>query len=198
MVPPDQPKCVVFGGPNGAGKSTIAEKILPALSIKEFVNADIIAKGLSKAPDRTVHIEASRLMLSRLEELAKTQVSFAFESTLSSRTHAVRLQQFKEIGYRIELFFIWLPSVELALERVRQRVLKGGHDIPEETVRRRYSRTIHNLFEIYLPLMDSCRIYDNRNMGAQELVARIQSRQIEVFEPHLWREFFNARSHEFH
>lgn len=197
MVPPDQLKCVVFGGPNGSGKSTIAEKILPALSIQEFVNAAVIAKGLSKAPDRTVHIEASRLMLSRLEELAKTHVSFAFESTLSSRTHAVRLQQFKEKGYRIELFFLWLPSVELALERVRQRVLKGGHDIPEETVRRRYSRTIGNLFEIYLPLVDSCRIYDNRNIGIQKLIARIQAQQIEVFEPRLWREFFNARSHRF-
>src|SRR5690348_3271655 len=133
------PKVVVLAGPNGAGKSTAAPRLLhQSLQIEEFVNADVIARGLSGfAPERAA-VRAGRIMLERLDELAQARVNFAFETTLSGRAYATWLENLAMVGYSIELFYLWVATPELAIQRVSQRVRKGGHSIPDDIVRRRY------------------------------------------------------------
>lgn len=159
---PAKPMIVVIGGPNGAGKTSIAEDVLAdTLEIQKFVNADAIARGLSAFdPDRAA-IAAGRVMLTRLKELAKQRVSFAFESTLASRTFAPWLAGLKNDGYEVLVLYVSLRSQELALRRVKARVRRGGHSIPPDVVRRRFGRSACNLFDLYLPIATSCRIYDN-------------------------------------
>lgn len=156
-----QPHIIVLGGPNGAGKTTIArEVLLGALGITEFVNADTIAAGLSGFSPERAAFAAGRIMLARLRELAASRVSFAFESTLASRTFAPWLAGLSDV-YEISLFYIWLRSPDLAVQRVMARSLEGGHAVPEEIVRRRYVRSAQNLFRLYMPLVHTWRLYDN-------------------------------------
>ena len=162
MTKPKQPTMVVIAGPNGAGKSTAAPFLLKdALGILEFVNADQIAAGLSAYAPETVAFAAGRIMLKRLHHLADTQSSFAFESTLSSRTFAPFITRCKSQGYRIKLFYVALPSPELAINRVALRVRLGGHNIPAVDISRRFHRSLHNLFELYKPLADNWTVLDN-------------------------------------
>jgi predicted ABC-type ATPase len=167
-----QPHVVVLAGPNGAGKSTAAPTLLRGqLGVTEFVNADTIARGLSAfSPDRAA-MEAGRIMLARLRHLVSRWRNFAFETTLASRSFAPRIVEWKRVGYAFHLIFLWLPSVELAAARVRERVSLGGHDVPVETIRRRYQRGLTNFFALYQPLATTWRFYDNS--GAQpRLLAR--------------------------
>ena len=137
----EQPNVYIVAGPNGAGKSTFARLFLPEYAdCREFVNADLIAAGLSPFNPEGRAIQAGRLMLERVEALARTRVDFGFETTLAGRGYISLLRRLKDSGYRIHVFFLWLPSVEMALARVRDRVLAGGHSVPEEVVRRRFSR----------------------------------------------------------
>ena len=171
MTKPKQPTIVVIAGPNGAGKSTAAPFLLKdALGILEFVNADQIAAGLSAYAPETVAFAAGRIMLKRLHDLANSQASFAFESTLSSRTFAPFIARCKSQGYRIKLFYVALPSPELAINRVALRVRLGGHNIPAIDVERRFHRSLHNLFELYKPLADNWTVLDNAT-GVLALVA---------------------------
>ena len=157
-----QPTLVVIAGPNGAGKSTAAPFLLKqAMGILEFVNADQIAAGLSAYAPETVAFAAGRIMLKRLHDLATSQASFAFESTLSSRTFAPFLARCKSQGYRVKLFYVALPSPELAINRVALRVRLGGHNIPAADIERRFHRSLHNLFELYKPLADNWTVLDN-------------------------------------
>lgn len=133
------PTVIVMGGPNGAGKTTIATRLLPALGIRHFVNADDIARGLSAFAPESVAVEAGRLMLRRIDELAKRRESFAFESTLAARSFAVLLRRLKADGYTVRLIYVWLQRPEIAISRVAERVRRGGHQIPEETIIRRYT-----------------------------------------------------------
>lgn len=136
---------VVIAGANGSGKSTAAPDLLrDYLEISEFVNADVIAQGLSGFNVDTVALEAGRIMLQRLRHLATQQVNFAFETTLASRTYARWLTQLRDDGYRVHLSFLWLPSEEMAVARVASRVERGGHDIPEDVIRRRYHAGLKN------------------------------------------------------
>jgi predicted ABC-type ATPase len=147
------PKVVLLAGPNGVGKSTSAASLLiGALHVNEFVNADAIAQGLSSFAPEEVAIEAGRVMLHRLEELAAQRVSFAFETTLASRSFAPKLRNLQGNGYEFHLFFLWLPSPEMAIARVADRVRAGGHNVPEPTIRRRYAAGLRNLRTLYLPL----------------------------------------------
>lgn len=153
---------IAIAGPNGAGKTTIAEPLLrEMLGVRQYVNADTIASGLSQFQPAQVAIEAGKTNLRRLEELASEGHTFAFESTLAGRAYATRIRRWKTRGYRFLLLFFWLPEVEIALERVAKRVKSGGHDIPEHVVRQRYERGITNFFEIYRPLADEWAVYDN-------------------------------------
>ena len=189
---PKSPTVVVIAGPNGAGKSTAAPFLLKqALGILEFVNADQIAAGLSAYAPETVAFEAGRIMLKRLHELAATGTSFAFESTLSSRTFALFLSQCKAKGYSIQIFYVALPSAELAIHRVALRVKLGGHHIPPTDVERRFQRSLHNLYTLYLPLADRWTVLDNAS-GKLQRIAHGTARRTYVEEPDKW---LNLKQH---
>lgn len=151
----------MLGGPNGAGKSTAAPALLRGtLKVDEFVNADTLARGLSAFNPEAAAIEAGRIMLRRLDQLAASRVSFAFESTLASRGLARRLASFQERGYDTHVLYLWLPTVELALARVADRVRMGGHDVPADIVRRRFERSRGNFFTLYQRIARRWRLYD--------------------------------------
>lgn len=154
----------IIAGCNGAGKTTASVTILPEiLQCREFVNADEIAKGLSPFNPESVAIEAGRLMLQRIEVLVKGDESFAIETTLSTRSYAKLVAKAQRLGFRVQLLFFWLPSPEHAIERVAQRVKEGGHNIPIDVIRRRYKAGIENLFNIYLPIVDSWMLVENHS-----------------------------------
>lgn len=167
------PSVVVLAGPNGAGKSTVAPRLLKdALKVEEFVNADTLAGGLSAFhPDR-VAFEAAALMLRRIRELAGQRTSFAFETTLAGRTLAPWLRKLASDGHRIHILFLWLSSPDLAVARVARRVSFGGHDVPERTIRRRYTRGLVNFFNIYQSLATRWHVYDNSIPNGPQLIAR--------------------------
>lgn len=151
-----QRKIIIIAGPNGAGKTTFAQSFLPLeANCSAFINADLIAKGMSPfAPDR-VGITAGKLMLELIDRYIGEKESFALETTLSSRLYARRISQWQALGYRVELFFLTLPNVEFAIERVAQRVTQGGHDIPEDVIRRRFHRGKENFHTIYKFLVNT-------------------------------------------
>lgn len=166
------PNVVVLAGPNGSGKSTMAAALLQgALAVNEFVNADTIAQGLSAFAPTAAALAAGQIMLRRIRELARERTNFAFESTLAGRSLAPWLADLIDSGYRFHLLFLWLPSAELAVARVAHRVRMGGHDVPEETIRRRYHAGLRNFFGLYQPLAETWRMYDNSRWMTPRLVA---------------------------
>lgn len=166
------PNVIVLGGPNGAGKSTIAPTLLrDTLAVDSFVNADTIAQGLSGFEPSRSALLAGRIMLERLRELGSQRASFAFESTLASRTFAPWLRELRETGYRVHVMFLWLPTAAMAKVRVEQRVLAGGHSVPPEVVVRRHARGLTNFLELYRPIADHWRVYDSSAAGAPRLIA---------------------------
>lgn len=166
------PHVIVIAGPNGAGKSTTAPAILQgALGVTEFVNADTIAAGLSAFNPEKAAFHAGRIMLERLKQLAGEGENFAFETTLASKTFACWLQKLKQQGYVFHLIYLWLPSPEFAIARVAERVRYGGHNVPEETIRRRYHSGIKNFFIHYQELADTWRLYDNAAQGDPRLIS---------------------------
>lgn len=156
------PNLFIVAGPNGAGKTTYVRRFLPQeMRCREFVNADLIAAGLSPfAPDKAA-FEAGRIMLRRLRELAARREDFAFETTLSGRAYAPLLRDLRAAGYFLQLDFLWIPNLDITRNRVRQRVTKGGHNIPDDVQLRRFHLGIRNLAELYRPLVDYWRLYDN-------------------------------------
>ena len=172
MKRPQQPCVIALAGPNGAGKSTVGPRLLRgALHVTEFVNADVIAQGLSAFDPDAVAISAGRVMLARLRELASRRTTFAFETTLAGRSHATWIRSLLEAGYEFDLLFLWLPSPELAVERVRIRVELGGHSVPEATVCRRYAVGLRNFFRVYRPLSSIWHFYDNSGATGPQLIA---------------------------
>ncbi len=167
------PSIIVLAGPNGAGKTTASSPILRELfHISEFVNADVIAQGLSGfAPEQSA-LQAGRIMLERLQDLADAGASFAFETTLASRSFAPWLRNRLDEGYRVHLFYFWLPSADMAIARVAQRVRLGGHYVDDDTIRRRYTRGISNFFQLYRPISSTWRFHDNSQPGQRSLIAR--------------------------
>ena len=182
------PNLIIVAGPNGAGKTTAAANILVgALPVQEFVNADIIAKGLSSFQPESVAFDAGRIMLQRLHHLTAQRANVAFETTLASRTFASWIKTLTPTGYEFHLLFFWLPSANMAVARVRTRVLEGGHHVPEETIRRRYETGLRNFFRIYRPLAASWRFYDNSVRGERRLIANgARGRADVVFDQDLW------------
>ena len=166
------PHVIVIAGPNGAGKSTIAPAILKDyLGVTEFVNADTIALGLSAFNPEGAAFQAGRVMLQRLHNLATEQRDFAFETTLATRSYARWLKELKGRGYTIHLFFFWLPSTEYAIARVAERVRMGGHDVPVDTIRRRYHAGLRNFFMIHRQLADTWFMFDNSAPDIPVLIA---------------------------
>lgn len=167
-----RPLCIIIAGPNGAGKTTFAREFLPKdAGILHFVNADLIAGGLSPLRPESANIAAGRLFLRELDRLAKMRARFAFESTLSGRTYVHRLKRWKAAGYRIEIIFLRLPSVRLALRRISVRVKQGGHNVPRADVIRRFHRSWHNFRNVYRLLADEWTVYDN-SRSAPKLLER--------------------------
>ncbi len=180
----------IIAGCNGAGKTTASFTILPEmLKCREFVNSDEIAKGLSpfNADSIAVAVEASRIMYKRIKELIAAGETFAMETTLATRTVANLIKEAQGEGYYVTLLYFWLNTPELAIERVRQRVAAGGHNIPENTIRRRYAAGIRNLFELYLPICDYWMITDN-SMSPMEVIAKgFKNEKKEVFNQVIYK-----------
>jgi predicted ABC-type ATPase len=152
----------IISGPNGAGKTTASYSVLPKiLQCKEFVNADEIARGLSPFNPESVSIEAGRLMLNRIKELLSRNESFSIETTLSTRSYFRLVEKAHQQGYEVTLLFFWLKSPEQAMERVAERVSKGGHNIPQDIIVRRYYEGIYNLFNIYMSIVDTWVLVNN-------------------------------------
>lgn len=168
----ERPGVVILAGPNGSGKSTSALRLLKGtLGVLEFVNADVIARGLSGFSPEKAAMAAGRVMLARLKELAEKREDFAFETTLASRTFAPWLEGLIESGYACHIVFLWLPNPEVAIARVADRVRMGGHNVPEETIRRRYVAGIKNFFELYRDLATTWKMLDNSHGRWTTLVA---------------------------
>ena len=182
----------IIGGCNGAGKTTASFTILPEIiDCKEFVNADEIAKGLSPFQPDAASFEAGRIMLQRIEEMVRQNKTFAFETTLASIIYKKRLEAAQKAGYSIFLIYFWLQNADLAKERVKVRVMEGGHNIIPEIIERRYYRGISNLFNVYLPLVNSAMILDNSN-GVPELLAeKMYTGELSVINTALFQQLEN-------
>ena len=172
----------IIAGCNGASKTTASFTILPEiLDCKEFVNAHEIAKGLSPFQPEKVSFESGRIMLKRINELLEANLNFAFETTLATKSYKSKIALAKIKNYKVTLLFFWLQNVDLAIERVKIRVLEGGHNIESDVIRRRYRNGIKNLFEIYLPIADEIMIFDNSE-GKHDLIAeKTLQTEIEIF-----------------
>ena len=156
------PRCIVIAGPNGAGKTTFAREFLPKdAGVVHFVNADLIAGGLSPLRPELAVLAGGRLFLAELDRLARARVDFAFETTLSGLLYLRRLQSWKAAGYRVEFTYLRLPSPQLALRRVAARVRQGGHNVPRADVLRRFARSWINFNSHYRSLADAWAVYDN-------------------------------------
>lgn len=184
------PILYIIAGPNGAGKTTTAQKILPeSLRVIEFVNADNIAKGLSPFNPEGVAIEAGRIMLSRIKELSEQKKDFAIETTLSSKSYTRFVQDCKKNGYETVLIFVWLESFELAKDRVKQRVSKGGHNIPLDVIERRYQKGIYNLKNYFVNLCDSWLIINNSGEETS-FIAESKKAELTIFDDRLYNQIF--------
>jgi predicted ABC-type ATPase len=178
-----RPHVIVVAGPNGAGKSTAARRLLrDALAVREFVNADTIAAGLSAFRPESVAIAAGRIMLTRMRALAATREDFAFETTLASRSFGPCLAGLQQGGYHVHLLFLWLRSPELAVSRVAERRRLGGHDVPGDVIRRRYQAGMSNFFELYLPLANSWQLFDNSERSGPTPIAAGQGAAVRIIE----------------
>lgn len=155
-------KIIIIAGPNGAGKTTFAREYLPnEANCPIFINADLIAAGLAPFAPETAAIKAARLMLDEINANVKAGHSFAFETTLSGKTYAKHIAEWKNLDYHITLVFLSLPNAEFAIARVAARVAAGGHNIPETTIRRRFRAGLQNFHSVYKTLADSWSLYDN-------------------------------------
>jgi predicted ABC-type ATPase len=160
-----QPICYVIAGPNGAGKTTFALRYLPEMTgCKSFINADLIADGLSPLDPSKVQQEAGKLFLREVRQHVGDREDFAFETTLSGRMYVRLLKELHSSGWRIVLFYLWIPSAEFSRLRVEQRVESGGHDIPDDAILRRYRRTVLNFLNVFAPLCDEVFCYDNSGL----------------------------------
>jgi predicted ABC-type ATPase len=163
----------IIAGPNGAGKTTFAREFLPIYAdCKNFINADLIAQGVAPFSPEAAAFRAGRLMLEEINRYVKRREDFGFETTLSGRSYLGLIRRLKERGYTVHFFFLTVPTVDLALKRVRGRALEGGHDIPEAVVRRRFGRSIRNFVAHYRQLANSWMIFDNS--GAAPAVVALE------------------------
>lgn len=185
-MPAPPPQAVIISGPNGSGKSTAATMLLPA--DMTFVNADKIAEELTGKPGTTADINAGRILLDRVETLESNRSDFAFETTLATKILAERVKKWRASGYQVHLIYLYLPSDDLAVQRVEARVRDGGHNVPEPTIRRRFRAGLKNFFNLYLPLVDTWRMYDNSQPLDPQLVARGSGGNTKVNQPALWEQ----------
>lgn len=177
----------IVGGPNGAGKTTFAMDYLrKEEGIKDFINADMIAKGLSPLDPDSVQMEAGKIFLRLLNEKIKQRKNFAFETTLSGTHYLNKAKRWKSEGWEIVLHFLWIPDAEFSKLRVRERVAQGGHDIPQDAIERRYARTLVNLGR-FCSICDSVVCYDNSTLNREKIFSRTQQ-ELTIENASLYRE----------
>ncbi|MCE7069380.1 zeta toxin family protein [Dyadobacter sp. CY327] len=182
----------IIAGCNGAGKTAASFAILPEiLDCSEFVNADEIAKELSPFQPEKAALEAGRIMLSRVNELLDGNDSFAFETTLSTRSYKVKIEEAKKKGFIVTLIFYWLNDVKLAKERVQMRVSEGGHNIEPDVIERRYVKGIKNLFDIYLPIVNLAFIIDNSFENEELIAKRSRDYSLNIFQEEKFNQLRN-------
>jgi predicted ABC-type ATPase len=170
----------IVAGPNGAGKTTFAREFLPHYAkCPNFVNADLIAQGLSPFEPRAAAIKAGKLVLGRIHEFAAAGADFGFETTLSGKGYLNLFRQLKASGYKVYIFFLWIPGPELGQLRIKERVAGGGHDVPAADVKRRYKRSVFNFFKLYKPLADYWILFNNAG-SRPVILARGYNRHIEI------------------
>ena len=182
------PNLYIIAGPNGAGKTTASYTLLPEmLNCINFVNADEIARGLSPFSPETVDVQAARIMLQRIDELLAQKADFAIETTLATRSYVQLVARAQSLGYKVHLLFFCLETPEQAIQRVAQRVSQGGHNIPENVIRRRFTRGIDNLIHLYLPVCNSALVFDNTK-GAPRIIAELEpsTRSMLVYDQNIW------------
>ena len=181
------PNLFIISGCNGAGKTTASFTVLPELlRVKEFVNADEIARGLSPFQPETVAIEAGKIMLRRLRELLSQGHDFAFETTLSTRSFVGLISQAKDLGYRVNLIYYWLDSTDLAIERVKTRVSEGGHHIPTDTIIRRYFAGLKNFINLYRDKVDYWMLIDNSGTEPELIAEGRNSEEHQIVNTEKW------------
>lgn len=187
MNAPAAPSVILLAGPNGAGKSTISQRLFDGWPTKiHYVNADTIAKGLSAHYFDDFAFEAGRFMLEHLKSLAQKKSDFAFETTLATKSFARWVEELQATGYHFGLFFLWLPSPEMAIQRVRERTRSGGHMVPDETVHRRYFGGIRNFFRLYRPLADYWKVWDNTDLKYPSVIAEGGGKILNVVDGSAW------------
>jgi predicted ABC-type ATPase len=180
------PQAVILAGPNGSGKSTCAVALLS--QFMRFINADMIAQEMSGIASTGADIGAGRVLLDRVDSLTEARFDFAIETTLATRTLSERVLQWRRIGYQVHLIFMYLPSADLSVYRVAARVRDGGHDVPEQTIRRRYRVGLKHFFQVYSPIVDTWRMYDNSSGDQPELVASGSNGSVaRILKPDLWK-----------
>ncbi len=166
-----KPNLYIIAGPNGAGKTTFARQFLPLYAkCKNFVNADLIAQGLAPFSPESMGIKAGRILLEQIHHLAEQKSDFAFESTLSGTAYVPFLKKLKSRGYVIHIFYLLVPKVELSLARIKERVAKGGHNVPAQDVRRRFAKSLDNFQRLYKPLADYWLIINNEGIVPKLIV----------------------------
>ena len=176
----------IIAGSNGSGKTTFAKTFLPEYAkCDHFVNADLIAQGLSPFSPRQAALKAGKLVLEQIKQFTDAGTDFGFETTLSGVTYLKYFQRLKQEGYIIHIFFLWIPGFELAIGRIKDRVEQGGHSVPSEDVKRRFERSLENFLKEYRPLADQWMLFDNSQTTPQ-LIARKQNANIDVLNSNLF------------
>lgn len=176
----------IIAGSNGSGKTTFAKTFLPEnTKCSKFINADLIASGLSPFSPRAAAMKAGRLLLEEVHKLADADIEFAFETTLSGKSYISFLKSMKEKGWSVHIYFLWIPNPELAIKRIKDRAATGGHDVPGIDVRRRFNRGLYNFFAYYKPLSNGWHLFDNSDIKPR-LVAMEKTGRIEIFDKELY------------
>ena len=183
------PKLYIISGPNGAGKTTFAKEFLPYYAkCSNFVNADLIAMGIAPFSPAAASIKAGRLLLSEIDRFISHKDNFAFETTLAGKAYVNLIKEAKSKGYSVHIFFLWIPSLQLAKERIKQRVKQGGHHVSDEDVKRRLERSLKNFFDLYMPLADAWDIFDN-SAAKPTLIVKFNEKGLQVLNKKLYQQW---------